>query len=299
MGRFIRRYVRSVDLAEDIFQDVWVLAWRRRGQLRDPERFLSWFYRIARNRIMEQSRKSRRGVQITLFGEMSDDDGDQPLDQRLRDERPDPSRQAQHNEWTGLVEREVQHLDPLAREMLALRYGADLGLREIAEILDKPLGTVIRRDPQGSYHVVFSVNTLAAEEPTSLAVDDTIIYVGESREGRLLRFTKSGQALGEISLEGLEDREIQGIDMDPDSGLFLILVPGRLLEHDFSGDLIRQSNVTQARRFADMSLHPDGGRIALYDEARAEIWIVDRDGRFIERGATPAFVPHGFRLGGA
>ena len=142
MGRFIRRYVRSVDLAEDIFQDVWVLAWRRRGQLRDPERFAGWFYRIARNRILEQSRKSRRGVQITVFGEMSENDGDQPLDQRLRDERPDPRQQAQLNEWTGLVDREVQLLEPLAREMIALRYGADLGLREIAEILDKPLGTV-------------------------------------------------------------------------------------------------------------------------------------------------------------
>ena len=163
------------------------------------------------------------------------------------------------------------------------------------------LGTVIRRDPQGVYQVVFSVNTLAAEDPAGLAglaVDDTSIYVGESREGRLLMFTKSGQALGEVFLHGLEDREIQGIDTDPDSGLLLILVPGRLSEHDLSGDLIRQSSVTQARRFADMSLHADGLQIALYDEARAEIWIVDRDGRFVERGATPAFVPHGFRLGG-
>ena len=33
-------------------------------------------------------------------------------------------------------------LDPEAREMLALRFGADLNLREVAEVMDLPLGTV-------------------------------------------------------------------------------------------------------------------------------------------------------------
>jgi len=47
---------RARDLAQDTFRD----AWRDLGQLRDPDRFAGWLYRIARNTLNAELRRQHR-----------------------------------------------------------------------------------------------------------------------------------------------------------------------------------------------------------------------------------------------
>lgn len=142
LGRFIRRYVRSDETAEDLFQEVWIRTWDKRGQLQEPARFTSWMYQIARNLIFEQSRKAKRKLQITVFGDLMDPEETWNRWDNTADSAPSPRQSAARAELAAKVEAHMEVLDDQAREMIALRYGAGLALREVAEVLDAPLGTV-------------------------------------------------------------------------------------------------------------------------------------------------------------
>ena len=142
LGRFIRRYVRSETLAEDIFQEIWVRAWTKSGQLRDPERFIGWFYQVARSCIFEQLRKEKRNIEIHVYGNPHDSDPAKDPFADFPDSGPNPRDRAQRGQWAGILEREMEQLDEQGREMIALRYGAGFTLREVAEVLDVPLGSV-------------------------------------------------------------------------------------------------------------------------------------------------------------
>ena len=77
---FIRRRVPSAADAEDIFQDVWY-EFARACSLPDPiEQVGAWLFRVARNRIIDRSRKKREEA---LPDDAAQDDDAYFLDQAL------------------------------------------------------------------------------------------------------------------------------------------------------------------------------------------------------------------------
>src|SRR5258706_752050 len=52
----------DVELARDAVQVAWSIAWRRLGNLRDPEHVRSWLVAIAANEARQQVRRRRRHV---------------------------------------------------------------------------------------------------------------------------------------------------------------------------------------------------------------------------------------------
>jgi RNA polymerase sigma-70 factor (ECF subfamily) len=74
-GRLYQRYGRMVHgvllarvprgQAEDLVQDVFLLALKRLDSLRDPRRFGGWLAMIARNRATDFHRRSRDTVELT------------------------------------------------------------------------------------------------------------------------------------------------------------------------------------------------------------------------------------------
>jgi RNA polymerase sigma-70 factor (ECF subfamily) len=56
---FICRMVHDRQRSEDLFQDVFLIVWKKRRQYRFPHPFRSWLYRIAINRVRQVLR--RRG----------------------------------------------------------------------------------------------------------------------------------------------------------------------------------------------------------------------------------------------
>ena len=77
---FIRRRVPSTADAEDIFQDVWY-EFARACSLPEPiEQVGAWLFRVARNRIIDRSRKKREEA---LPDEAAQDDDAYYLDQAL------------------------------------------------------------------------------------------------------------------------------------------------------------------------------------------------------------------------
>jgi len=57
--REIRRYHLAPNMVRDICQDVWLKAWEKLNQLREPNKFFPWIKRIASRRVNEIADKER------------------------------------------------------------------------------------------------------------------------------------------------------------------------------------------------------------------------------------------------
>ena len=68
MLNFIRRYVRSSDLADDLLQETWLTVWKIREQLRDPSSFRAWSYQISRNVVYAQMRAKNWKLDLAYYG---------------------------------------------------------------------------------------------------------------------------------------------------------------------------------------------------------------------------------------
>ncbi len=123
--RFALRLTRNSHQAEEITQDTFVRAYRRRHRLREPNAARVWLLRIAVNLWRDQLRRDRRRP------EQADASIDQHQSGAIL-----PDREAIDKED---VQRALEAMDSLPsrqREVLYLRACEQLSLAEIAEILE-------------------------------------------------------------------------------------------------------------------------------------------------------------------
>jgi RNA polymerase sigma-70 factor, ECF subfamily len=115
---------RDPALAEDAAQAAWAIAWRRVGDIRNPNTIRSWLVAVAANearRIMRS--RHPRIVEISV------------ADIELRgvpDLRSDPLAEGIAN---ADLRRVLASLDPTDRALIALRYVAELSSDEIGRAL--------------------------------------------------------------------------------------------------------------------------------------------------------------------
>ena len=127
---YLRRFIHGPDAALDAHQEVWLGAFRGLRQLRTPEAFRPWLYRIAHDKAMRSIRLRKREERHT-----------EPLDESHEDitEGTGPHHDAE------AVHHALGRLPPLQREVLTLHYLRDLTVEEMATALDCPEGTVKSR----------------------------------------------------------------------------------------------------------------------------------------------------------
>lgn len=116
--------------AEDLYQATLMKVAEGMRGYRHQGSFEAWVFRIARNVFLDRQKKRRV------------------------DEAPLPERLPVHHDpggrlLTGSFERAlaeaVDGLTPKLREVFVLRHHAELSFKEIAEVLQAPLGTVLAR----------------------------------------------------------------------------------------------------------------------------------------------------------
>ena len=120
------RILRDTDAAEDAVQQTLVTIWRELPRLRDVERFDVWSYRIVTRASIAEAKRKRRTVRIAEIDSAEHSSADSIADVATRD----------------LLERAFQRLTPEGRAVLVLRYYIDLPIKDIAEVLGVPYGTV-------------------------------------------------------------------------------------------------------------------------------------------------------------
>jgi RNA polymerase sigma-70 factor (ECF subfamily) len=112
-------------VAEDLTADIFERAWRARRRY-DPDRasFATWLFAIARRRVIDWQRRQGRRPTVNL-------------DEDLASPRPGPAVRAEQAEERRRLHRLIQNLPEESQELIALKFGAGMTNRRIAEIVGK------------------------------------------------------------------------------------------------------------------------------------------------------------------
>lgn len=128
--RYARRLTGSPNDADDLVQETFLIAAEKLEQLREPEAAFAWLVKILRGCRSRSFRRRSAERTIPLDEIAAVEPGGGGLADEIDEERLAAVLDAMPDEY---------------RDPLLLFYFEDLKYREIAEVLDVPLGTVMSR----------------------------------------------------------------------------------------------------------------------------------------------------------
>ncbi len=132
------------ELSEELTQATFVQVVTHLSRYDEQGRFEPWLFRIAMNKLRDEMR--RRGRQAKTISAAEDDDGEaQNVTALAASDEADPLDRLTHQEQVQCLRDAVLQLPEPDQEILHLRHTAGLSFAQIAETLDKPLGTVLAR----------------------------------------------------------------------------------------------------------------------------------------------------------
>ncbi|MGB6974629.1 MAG: sigma-70 family RNA polymerase sigma factor [Terracidiphilus sp.] len=141
--RYLMYLTGNREMAEDLFQEVWMRVLVRGGQFNGKARFETWLFTIARNLVIDQRRKRTMSSLDELFEAGGDDD--KPMTFEVADVQPSPFQRLSNVEDRERIAAALMELDTLYREVLVLRFHEEMALDEIARVTRAPLSTVKSR----------------------------------------------------------------------------------------------------------------------------------------------------------
>jgi RNA polymerase sigma-70 factor (ECF subfamily) len=127
---FFLRLTGNRAASEDLVQDVFTRILKYRATYQGEDRFAVWMYKIARNAHIDHLRKRKETFPF-----------DEQFDQAPSPD-PAPEDRVVREQESALLARALARLSPKKQEILVLSRFQNLKYREIAELLDCPIGTV-------------------------------------------------------------------------------------------------------------------------------------------------------------
>jgi RNA polymerase sigma-70 factor (ECF subfamily) len=136
--RMIYYRIRDRMDAEDLTQDVFIRAYRRISRLRETDRFRSWLFTIAVNRVNDYLRNKR----VRSIFKSADEGPDFYPEAGSPPEQPEALEQVLKEDFWRQVGRIAKKLSKMEREAFMLRFLDGLSISEIARVLNKSESTV-------------------------------------------------------------------------------------------------------------------------------------------------------------
>lgn len=128
--RYAYRLAGSVQDAEDLAQQVFLVAQERLEQLRKPEAARGWLFTILRNLFLKMAQQPQATVAASVGLNLD----------------CLPAKEGELELVDGpTLQEALNQLPPEFRLVLTMFYFEDCSYREIAEQLDMPIGTVMSR----------------------------------------------------------------------------------------------------------------------------------------------------------
>jgi len=128
-------YVGNPEDARDLSQEAFVKVYQARARFDEERPFYPWLYRVLRNHCLNFLRRGR--VEVSLDNE----------DAHLEIASPQPTalEDLESEERRRIVRAAVARLSDDHREIIVLKNFKDCSYKEIADILEIPIGTVMSR----------------------------------------------------------------------------------------------------------------------------------------------------------
>lgn len=137
---FVFRFVGERETAEDIVQETFLRAFRKRKEYRAIANFSTWLFTIAGNLAKSELRRRKRW---RLFSLHKDDENDTGMD--LPDESFRPDTVTESSIADVQIQQAILSLPENYRQVVLLRDVEGLSYQEISEISKCPVGTVKSR----------------------------------------------------------------------------------------------------------------------------------------------------------
>jgi RNA polymerase sigma-70 factor (ECF subfamily) len=139
------RMLGNIHAAEDVAQEVFTRVFEKRKDFDVQRRFSTWLWRIAVNRCYDELRRLQRRHEFSL--DQQEEEHTTVPDQLI--DRVSPDQHVAALEEAEVIRQALGQLPDIYRAVVVLRHYQGLKLREIADVLDVPEGTVNSRMAEG------------------------------------------------------------------------------------------------------------------------------------------------------
>jgi RNA polymerase sigma-70 factor (ECF subfamily) len=144
--QFVLRFTRNSVTADDIVQEAFLQVHSAAASFDPARRFKPWLFTIAANKARDFLRSRNRKREVPLDAPIGQDDSpEKRFIHLMSDPTAEPERDLATEEKRRVVRKIVDELPEKLSEALILAYYHRFPYKEIAEILEIPLGTVKSR----------------------------------------------------------------------------------------------------------------------------------------------------------
>ena len=140
---FFQRNTRDAQLAEDLTQETLLRVYSQSWNYLPIGRFRGWMYRIGRNLLIDNVRRSSHDLLLRAVRREKAEDDD--VLARIAGDILPPAEQADIREMAGLVDELLAEIPDEQRQTFTLHHFAGLTLVEIADAMDVPTPTAKSR----------------------------------------------------------------------------------------------------------------------------------------------------------
>ncbi len=142
---FLQRFVNNGAAAEDLFQEAFIQVYRNADKFDAQRRFRSWLFTIASNKARDYLRSSHRRSTQSLDASLDPDNNKTAFADMLEADGYSAQDLLIGGEDAAAVREMIAKLPDIYREVLLLSYFNHFSYKQIAEVLNVPVGTVKSR----------------------------------------------------------------------------------------------------------------------------------------------------------
>jgi len=135
----IRKMISDQEQVEDLVQETFVKAFDNLSNYSTNYAFSTWIYRIATNHTIDYLRKKKLQT-LSIDKPIKAKGGEMQM--QLPDESAQADRDIIQKQRRQMVRSAIEELPEKYRKVIQLRHMEEKSYQEIAEVLNKPLGTV-------------------------------------------------------------------------------------------------------------------------------------------------------------
>ena len=144
--QFVLRFTHSSAAAEDVVQEAFLQVHLSAASFDPSRRFKPWLFTIAANKARDWLRSRSRRSEVPLDARVGgDEDAGQSFADLLAGDELPAHQEVEAEEQRRVVQEIVDRMPDSLREVLVLAYYHRFAYKELAEVLDLPLGTVKSR----------------------------------------------------------------------------------------------------------------------------------------------------------
>lgn len=229
---------------EDIVQDIFIHTYKKIG-LYDPKlaAFITWFHKVAENKCIDRYRalkKKEKQLHVVSMESLTvDEDGKKSVD--FEDERIEfnPSAVMERNEVSRLLRELMEKLPEGQKQCLLLKFLAHYDIKEIAEKIDIPVGTVKSRISKGKENLAVEVYAMEKRGVRLYSMSPLAFFIF------LFLYDCEAKAANRSGLQALKKR-ISDVDRSGTTRRPVTTNTAELMEDSLTGEFVETlTNITK------------------------------------------------------